>query len=289
MTTLITDKMPVAVDGNKDGVLMAPSMGGLIVSTLLTLATFVRPIHLFIPVILIVYGNLPIRLLGYGITLIFFISFIVPAKASPFLVRFLLSPVLEYFDYDEIVENTPINIQESIKDGRQYILACQPHGIVSFCGIASSIRQAQQERQITPTAVASMVLWTPILKHVMGIYGCKTTTQIRQNLKENETSCVRLYVGSTAEIFFCSGQTEVLELTKRKKFIQVALQMGVDVIPVYMFGNTSLFSMWKHKWLIKFSEWTNFPTSYIWGRYGLPIPKQQKVCATFCNLYHSKN
>ena len=29
MTTLITDKMPVAVDGNKDGVLMTPSYSGL--------------------------------------------------------------------------------------------------------------------------------------------------------------------------------------------------------------------------------------------------------------------
>jgi hypothetical protein len=276
-----TQTNDIAIDYDKNMMYsMNPSTKGMLLSTLFTFATSIRPIHTAIPILMIVYGGnyfFPIQLLGYMIAFVFFVSFVVPPKAAPFLVSGLLSPMLEYFQYDEIVENSPIHIQESINDGKQYIFACQPHGIVPFCSIAWSIRQAQQQRKVTPTAVAWMVLSTPILKHIMGVFGCVTTPQMRKKLREKETSSVRLYVGSTAEIFYCNEHIEVLELTKRKKFIQLALQMGVDVIPVYMFGNTTLFSMWRHKWLIKISEFVQFPFSYVWGQYGLPIPRKQKV------------
>lgn len=256
---------------------LKPSTKGMLVSTLFALATFVRPIHILVPFLMILYGGFIFSLKGYLIALVFLLSFFIPPKPAPYLVSGLLSPILDYFQYDEIVENSPIHIQESINDGCQYIYACQPHGIVPFCSIAWSIRQAQQNRKISPTAVAWMVLATPILKHVMGIFGCVTTRQMINELKRKETSSVRLYVGSTAEIFYCTENIEVLELTKRKQFIHLALQMGIDVIPVYMFGNSTLFSVWKHKVLIKISEFVQFPFSYVWGRYGLPIPRQQKV------------
>jgi hypothetical protein len=279
VTTPYTQNTHIVVEaGDEDYLCMHPSTKALLVSTLFTAAFFIRPIHMAIPILMIVYGNLPVRLLAYFIALIFFISFVTPPRPAPSLVNRLLSPILEYFQYDEISENSPIHIQESIKDGKQYIFACQPHGIVPFCSIAWSIRHAQHERQKNiPTAVASLVLWTPILKHVMGIFGCVTTAQMKASLKQKEAGSVRLFVGSTTEIFHCNDYVEVLQLTKRKKFIQVALQMGVDIIPVYMFGNTNIFSMWRHPWLIKISQWVQFPVTYIWGRYGLPIPRKQKV------------
>jgi hypothetical protein len=278
-TTPITANVHVVVsDDEEDYFTMTPSTKGMLVSTMFTFAYFLRPIHLAIPGLMIAYGNhLLVRQVGYLMAFVCFLSFVLPPKEASFLVAGLLAPILEYFQYDEIIENSPIHIQESIKDGKQYIFACQPHGMVPFCSIAWSIRQAQQKRKTTPTAVASMVLWTPILKHIMGSFGCVTAAEMKQSLHKKQSTSVRLYVGSTTDIFYCNDYVEVLQLTKRKRFIQVALQMGVDIIPVYMFGNTTLFSQWNHSWLVKISRWVQFPVTYAWGRFGLPIPRKKKV------------
>jgi hypothetical protein len=275
-TTPYTENVNIVIDDEDDD-FISPSTRGLIVSTLFAAAYFIRPIHMALPIVMIVYGNLLVRLFAYLLLLIIVISFLTPPKSMPILVTHLLSPMLEYFQYDEIIENSPIHIHESIVDGKQYIFACQPHGIIPYCSVAWSIRQAINRRKIVPTAVASLVLHTPLLKHVMGMFGCVTAATMRKQLHTKEVPCVRLYVGSTTEIFYCDEETETLHLTKRKKFIKIALQMGVDVIPVYMFGNTVVYSPLKNFVLIKLSDWFQFPCTWVFGRYYLPIPKKQKV------------
>ena len=49
-----------------------------------------------------------------------------------------------------------------------------------------------------------------------------------------------LYPGGISELFLCDEKEERLFVKKRKGFIKVALQSGVDVIPVYLFGNTQV-------------------------------------------------
>lgn len=216
---------------------LSPSTKGLAMSTVFAAAYFIRPIHMALPVLSILYGNVPIRLGAYVAVAIIVTSFFVKPKPMPNLVLKLWSPILDYFQFDEIIENSPIHIQESISDGKQYIFACQPHGIVPFCSVGWGVRQAalygnnKKSSKTIPTAVASLVLFMPILKHVMGMFGCVTATTMRQQLKDKEVMCVRLYVGSTTEIFYSNKDTETLHLSKRKNFIKVALMMGVDVIP----------------------------------------------------------
>jgi hypothetical protein len=90
---------------------------------------------------------------------------------------------------------------------------------------------------------------------------------------------VRLHVGGTTEVFECNEHLEVLHLTKHKGFIKLALQLGVDLVPVYMFGNTSVFSLWNDKFglLVRLSRMMQMPVTYVWGAYGLPIPHNDKV------------
>ena len=53
------------------------------------------------------------------------------------------------------------------------------------------------------------------------------------------------YVGGMAELFLTSEEEEQLYLMKRKGFIKLALQEGVDIVPSYMFGNTTVLSVLK--------------------------------------------
>lgn len=132
-----------------------------------------------------------------------------------------------------------------------------------------------------PTAVADAILYTPILKHVLGIFGIISASKrsIQETLRQpGAAGCVVLYVGGMAELFLSCEHKERLYLKNRKGFIKLALQEGVDIIPVYLFGNTTVLSVLKTGLLANLSRRFQVSLTYIWGRWGLPIPRDCKVC-----------
>ena len=154
---------------------------GMMVSTLFAAAYYVRPIHMAIPILMAYYG-VPTLFFSYMVLTVLLVSVLIPPRPSRALVASLFGPLLQYFEYDQIVENSPVSIRESMKDGQQYIFGCQPHGVVPFCGVAWSVFQAQttqddQTPYVIPTAVASRCLNTPILKHVLGLLSCVSASR----------------------------------------------------------------------------------------------------------------
>jgi 2-acylglycerol O-acyltransferase 2 len=85
-------------------------------------------------------------------------------------------------------------------------------------------------------------------------------------------------VGGIAELFKSSRKEERLYLSKRKGFIKLALQENVDVIPVYLFGNTSVLTVVKTGVLADLSRRLGVSLTYFWGKWYLPIPRDDKVC-----------
>lgn len=85
------------------------------------------------------------------------------------------------------------------------------------------------------------------------------------------------YVGGLAELFLTSEKVERLYLMKRKGFIKLALQEGVDVLPSYLFGNTATLSILTTGILADISRKLGVSLTYIWGKWGLPIPRDCKV------------
>jgi hypothetical protein len=80
----------------------------------------------------------------------------------------------------------------------------------------------------------------------MGIFdliSASKSSLTKQLKKPGVEGSIVLYVGGMAELFLSSEQEETLYLKKRKGFIKLALQTGVDIVPVYLFGNTV--SFWK--------------------------------------------
>ena len=103
------------------------------------------------------------------------------------------------------------------------------------------------------TAVASVLLVSPILKHVTGIFGLTSASKGAMRKKFQQESGIRgslvLHIGGIAELFRSSRSEERLYLMKRKGFIKVALrEKGVDIIPVYLFGNTSVLTVVSVLW-----------------------------------------
>ena len=191
-----------------------------------------------------------------------------------------MTPMLDYFDYEEVLETSNDEAIELSKSGKKFLLAMQPHGVISFVSLCSWIK-APIELRCVPTAVASALLKIPILKNVMGIYGLVDASQksIKNILRTGEDmrGCIVLYIGGIAELFKTSREEERLYLKKRKGFVKIALREGVDIVPVYLFGNTSVLSVVKTGFLASLSRKVQASLTYFWGKWYLPIPRDEKL------------
>jgi 2-acylglycerol O-acyltransferase 2 len=115
----------------------------------------------------------------------------------------------------------------------------------------------------------------------MGIYGLTPASgkDVRKVLRGRNgiQSCIVLYIGGIAELFKSSRKEERLYIKSRKGFIKVAMREGVDIIPVYLFGNTSCLTVLKNNFLESLSRKLQMSVTYFWGKWFLPIPRDDKL------------
>ncbi|KAL7535110.1 hypothetical protein ACHAXR_010140 [Thalassiosira sp. AJA248-18] len=202
------------------------------------------------------------------------ISIIVPPRPSRFALS-LISPMLDYFDF-EIIHMDEKNIRSQMDNGKNFLFAAQPHGVLSFVGMCAACSEPADTERV-PTAAASVVLKTPLLKNLMGIFNLVDASagNIKRILKKGGS--VLIYIGGIAELFKSCRTEERLYLAKRKGFIKLALREGVDVVPLYLFGNTSVLSVLKHGPLAALSRNLQASLTLFWGKFYLPIPRDEKL------------
>jgi hypothetical protein len=226
------------------------------------------------------YPTLPIATL-FASPLI--ISAIIPPIPSAWLLS-KLTPMLDYFQYEQIIETSPVDVRKEMRNGKNYILAVQPHGVLSLAGMCSAVYAGvggdDDMCGTIPTGVASVLLHTPILKHVLGIFNLISASKPslkKQFKKGGIEGTVVLYVGGMAELFLSSIEEETLYLKKRKGFIKLALQEGIDIVPIYLFGNTTVLSVLQTGYLANLSRKLQVSLTYFWGKWLLPIPRDEKL------------
>ena len=255
---------------------------GLLQASVFSLAYFVGPLYI-LTAVGAVLARYPSPWLSWAYAAPILLSALLPPIPLPWILP-LLKPMLEYFDYEEIHEAKPIAVRDEIfRNNKNYLLVFQPHGAVSFVGICSAIYASDELGKVSgafPTAVADALLITPVLKHVLGVFGLISASKaslIRALKRPGPQGCVVLYVGGMAELFLSCGNQERLYLKARKGFIKLALTQGVDVVPVYLFGNTTVLSVWKTGVLAELSRRWQVSLTYVWGRWGWPIPRPTKL------------
>jgi Diacylglycerol acyltransferase len=229
---------------------------GMIVVSCFSMVYFVAPLYM-LSAILVLAFRFPTFYIACLYASPMLLSAVIPSFAAPGLYRYL-RPMLDYFEYEEVIESKPTDVAEKILSGTNYLCVCQPHGALSITGIVSAINATRPEfAGKLPTAVADAVLYTPILKHVVGIFGLVSASKesMKKTLKKKGLAgTIILYVGGLAELFLTSDTEEKLYLKKRKGFIKLALTEGVDIVPIYLFGNTSVLSVLKTSFLTSLSR-----------------------------------
>jgi hypothetical protein len=202
-----------------------------------------------------------------------------PAVASrTFLQSWPFKHMPSYFNYSEIKEMSDADVQRLIGE-RATILCVQPHGVFSFGGASAGVSWAQKwwHPATIPTAVASSVTATPLVKHIVGLFGtCDAANKPMHSRLQKGKSCV-LYIGGIAELFLASGACETLYAANRKGFIKLALRSGAEVVPVYFFGNTSVLSVLSAPFLRSFARLTGITLTWFWGWRGTLLPRPNKI------------
>jgi 2-acylglycerol O-acyltransferase 2 len=206
------------------------------------------------------------------------VSICTPPIAAPWLLRLWIFQCMpKYFAYREIVEDDDDVLGDLMKE-RAFIFTAVPHGVISYGGICSAIVRADQPflTQL-PTAAATVILRLPFMKNVLGVFGLVDASKGPLTRRLESKQHVVLYLGGIAELFLSSTSVEKLYLKKRAGFIKLALQTGADVVPLYLFGNTSVLSLVATGPLADLSRKLQVSFTLFWGLCGLPIPRPRPV------------
>lgn len=157
----------------------------------------------------------------------------------------------------ELVYDNP----KALDDTRQCIFGAFPHGVVSFHHVLMASDCAgflkkfphlgcHQRRDL----VASVCFKIPIWRELLLWLGCvdagkSTAVQVLRN----GWSLYILPGGELEQMLTKEGEHHVY-LKERKGFVKLALEYGVDLVPVYAFGETDLYStyslLFKLRWWI---------------------------------------
>jgi len=165
-------------------------------------------------------------------------------------------------------------------DRKHYIGAWWPHGIVPLgllCGATYLDRHAPT--MYGTFAVAPIVLRLPLLRQFFGLMNI-TDSSWRNLITRLRSLNVSICPGGIAEIFLISATDEYLYLKARKGFCRLSIVSGAEIVPIYMFGNSTLFDFVRvsaDSWLTRFLRKMGIAIMLYWGRWGLPIPYRRKL------------
>eukprot|EP00439_Symbiodinium_sp_Y106_P020772 s5158_g2.t1 len=140
----------------------------------------------------------------------------------------------------------PEGYLEPLQKDRRYLLAVMPHGVIPFANTLLSI--TLQRQGFIPNSIGADILFQiPVLRLLAGQlvrFGGlipATPQSIKRALAWPYPNNITFIVpGGIAEIFLT---LTCVFIKSRKGFIRLALQAGVDIVPVYGLGHTQLFTM----------------------------------------------
>lgn len=110
---------------------------GFIMASIFSTVYLLTPMYLVSAVVMVVL-QYPTKNISLFYAAPFIFSLIIPSMPMPWLADYM-RPMLDYFDYEEICETSNEDAIKMVNNGNNFILAMQPHGVVSlimFCFVS---------------------------------------------------------------------------------------------------------------------------------------------------------
>uniref|UniRef100_A0A7S4R5H2 Acyltransferase n=1 Tax=Alexandrium monilatum TaxID=311494 RepID=A0A7S4R5H2_9DINO len=195
---------------------------------------------------------------------------LVPAVARPGLVR---SAAFRWW-----VEYFTVRI--AYRSGeplprRQYLFLMMPHGLYPFSGACAVISGMVDVFHGMRMASASIAFHIPVIRQLMAWIGSipADRASIAAALRAGSSVCV--FPGGIGEMVRTDGASERLVLSGRKGVVQLALENGTPIVPVYVFGQTVLWGQLPlPRWVETLSRWLRVSLILPYGRFGTFIPRK---------------
>jgi 1-acyl-sn-glycerol-3-phosphate acyltransferase len=150
--------------------------------------------------------------------------------------------IAEYFNVEIIFED------KSLIRKKSNIYAMFPHGILSIahlflstnaCNFSQNIPLPERKR----SAILDTLFAIPILGKACLQLGGINASRDTLSIALDDNYSFTLYPGGVHEMMLSRRGEHILYLKKRSGFIKLALEHDADIIPIYVFGETSLFNV----------------------------------------------
>lgn len=215
--------------------------------------------------------------------LVFSTSFL---PATPYWPAFMNNKLWklwrDYFNYSYV-------FMEHLQYDDRYLFVHAPHGVFPIGQLlcATFTPTYLPYRRVYGMA-ANAVLKVPLFKHLLTYLGIVSADKanFQRYLRQHS---VAVLPGGIAEMYRQYDDREVMVLRSRKGFVRLAVEEGVQIVPVYFFGNSQLLKFgprflerWGRKYQAAlgycFNHWGPFPIVRqvkLMMAVGLPIPVPQ--------------
>ncbi|GAB5372364.1 hypothetical protein AAMO2058_001658800 [Amorphochlora amoebiformis] len=240
-------------------------------------------IVLLVIVLLVGWGVWSASIAGpVTVMVLMFSTTLLPAHYSESFCRLPCWTVLhKYFNYRRYNVADP---KVFPKPDKRYMLIEFPHGVfpVATILIATYFDEHYDHYKSMGRSIrgitASVLFYIPWVRHFMAWLGALPATKKNFiDAFESAGSCSVL-PGGIAEMFLVNPHEERIYFKKRFGYIKVAVESGVDIVPVYHFGNSMTLNVLGRSDFIRYLS-RKLKASLVlpYGKWGLPIPFRQQI------------
>jgi 1-acyl-sn-glycerol-3-phosphate acyltransferase len=196
-------------------------------------------------------------------------------ESSKLRTSFLVEDVIKYFN-GRLVKTADVD------PTKQYIFGYHPHGVLPIAAMwatnSPSWNLFQTHARGTVTLIASHLFGIPVTREFLAAAGAREVSRVSFNHALTQGKSVVLVPGGMKEMReSLSTMDDIVVCRSHKGFIKMAISHGVDLVPMFSFGETKLLDC-AFPELQKFC-WKNLgiPFPLFVGRWNLPVPRPQQV------------
>ncbi|XP_003456853.1 2-acylglycerol O-acyltransferase 3b isoform X1 [Oreochromis niloticus] len=136
-----------------------------------------------------------------------------------------------------------------LNPNKNYILGSHPHGIMCAGAFTCFSTESCGFAEAFPGMRASLAILAGLFRipfyreYIMsaGLYPVSKPSLVHLLSKSGKGNAVVIVIGGAAESLASSPGLNTVVMKERKGFVRVALEFGVDLVPVYSFGENELY------------------------------------------------
>ncbi|KAJ0970813.1 hypothetical protein J5N97_018772 [Dioscorea zingiberensis] len=187
------------------------------------------------------------------------------SKLGQAFARYVGKYVPGYFPMTLHIEDA-----KAFDPNKAFVFAVEPHSVFPLGSLSLLSITGLMPLAKTRGLVSSAVFYTPFLRQIATWSGLTSATKKNfVNYLESGHSCI-IIPGGVHEVIHMNHEFEVAFLKQRHGFVQVAIETGCPLVPVFCFGQRNVFRWWKPegKLYLQIARTLRFAPLLFWGAFG---------------------